>query len=135
MHRGDDDRRRGVIDQAPQQCQPLGKQLRADGSLSRQDFHRRQLRRLDTKRLQLVDSLIRFVEDRTGHDQRYSLDSQKIRALGWSPRHDFTATIEQTVAWYREHREWWEKVKSGQYRAYYQRMYGRRLAEAKPYEG
>ncbi|MCH8995280.1 MAG: dTDP-glucose 4,6-dehydratase [Chloroflexi bacterium] len=85
--------------------------------------------------LEKPKSLIRFVEDRTGHDQRYSLDSQKMRALGWSPRHDFTATIEQTVAWYREHREWWEKVKSGQYRAYYQRMYGRRLAEAKPYEG
>lgn len=85
--------------------------------------------------LEKPKSLIRFVEDRTGHDQRYSLDSQKMRALGWSPRHDFTATIEQTVAWYREHRQWWEKVKSGQYRAYYQRMYGRRLAEAKPYEG
>ncbi len=79
--------------------------------------------------------LIRFVEDRPGHDRRYSLDSTKIRALGWSPRHDFTTTIEKTVAWYRENRWWWEKVKSGQYQEYYQRMYGRRLAEAKPYEG
>jgi dTDP-glucose 4,6-dehydratase len=87
--------------------------------------------------LQLLEkprSLIRFVEDRPGHDQRYSMDSQKMRALGWSPRHDFTAAIEKTVAWYRENRSWWEKVKSGEYREYYQRMYGRRLAEAKPYE-
>ncbi len=79
-------------------------------------------------------SLIRFVEDRPGHDQRYSMDSQKMRSLGWAPRHDFTAAIEKTVAWYRENRWWWEKVKSGEYREYYQRMYGRRLAEAKPDE-
>ncbi|OGO50731.1 MAG: dTDP-glucose 4,6-dehydratase [Chloroflexi bacterium RBG_16_68_14] len=85
--------------------------------------------------LEKPKSLIRFVEDRPGHDQRYSMDSAKMRALGWSPRHDFTAAIEKTVAWYRENRWWWEKVKSGQYQEYYQRMYGRRLAEAKPYEG
>jgi dTDP-glucose 4,6-dehydratase len=80
-------------------------------------------------------SLIRFVEDRPGHDRRYSVDSAKLRALGWSPQYDFDATIERTVAWYREHRAWWERVKSGQYRAYYDRMYGRRLAKARPYEG
>ena len=79
-------------------------------------------------------SLIRFVEDRPGHDRRYSVDSTKMRALGWSPRNDFTAAIEKTVAWYQDNRWWWEKVKSGQYREYYQRMYGRRLAEARPYE-
>ncbi len=84
--------------------------------------------------LEKPKSLIRFVEDRPGHDQRYSMDSSKIRALGWSPRHDFQATIGKTVAWYQENRSWWERVKSGQYREYYERMYGRRLAEAKPYE-
>lgn len=85
--------------------------------------------------LEKPKSLIRFVEDRPGHDQRYSMDSSRLRALGWSPRHDFRAAIQKTVDWYRENRWWWEKVKSGQYREYYQQMYGRRLAEAKPYEG
>ncbi len=85
--------------------------------------------------LEKPKSLIRFVEDRPGHDQRYALDATKIAALGWSPRHDFQAAIEKTVTWYRENRKWWEKVKSGEYRDYYQRMYGRRLAEAKPYQG
>jgi dTDP-glucose 4,6-dehydratase len=80
-------------------------------------------------------SLIRLVEDRPGHDQRYSMDSAKIRALGWAPRHDFQSAMEKTVAWYRDNRWWWEKVKSGEFREYYQRMYGQRLAEAKPYEG
>ena len=85
--------------------------------------------------LEKPKSLIRFVEDRLGHDERYSLVSEKIRALGWRPTNDFEAVIEKTVDWYRDNRWWWEKVKSGQYREYYERMYGRRLAEAKPYEG
>jgi len=87
--------------------------------------------------LDLLDkprSLIRFIEDRTQHDARYSLDMSKLRALGWAPRHDFDAALQKTVGWYRDNRWWWEKVKSGEYRDYYVRMYGRRLAEAKPYE-
>jgi dTDP-glucose 4,6-dehydratase len=80
-------------------------------------------------------SLIRFVEDRPGHDQRYSMDGSKLRGLGWAPRHDFDAAIEKTVAWYRDNRRWWEQIKSGEYREYYERMYGRRLAEARPYDG
>lgn len=85
--------------------------------------------------LEKPKSLIRFVEDRPGHDQRYSMDSAKIQALGWAPRHDFQSAIEKTIAWYRDNRGWWENVKSGEYREYYERMYGRRLAEAKPYQG
>jgi dTDP-glucose 4,6-dehydratase len=87
--------------------------------------------------LQLLEkpaSLIRFVEDRPGHDAGYRLDASKLRALGWQPRHDFSATIEKTVNWYRDNRWWWEKVKSGPYQEYYQRMYGRRLAASKPYQ-
>ncbi|MEX0785529.1 MAG: GDP-mannose 4,6-dehydratase, partial [Dehalococcoidia bacterium] len=84
--------------------------------------------------LEKPTTLIRFVEDRPGHDQRYSMDSQKMRALGWAPKHDFDAALQKTVEWYREHRDWWEPIKSGQYREYYDRMYGRRLAEATPYE-
>jgi dTDP-glucose 4,6-dehydratase len=80
-------------------------------------------------------SLIRFVEDRPGHDERYSMDATKIRALGWTPTHDFQAALERTVTWYRDNRWWWEKAKSGAWRDYYERQYGQRLAEARPYEG
>ena len=85
--------------------------------------------------LEKPKSLIRFVEDRPGHDQRYRLDAAKIRALGWSPKHDFQPALEKTVDWYRQNRWWWEKIKSGQYQQYYERQYGKRLAEAAPYEG
>ncbi len=85
--------------------------------------------------LEKPKSLIRFVEDRPGHDQRYRMDAAKIRALGWSPKHDFRPAMEQTVNWYRSNRWWWKKIKSGPYQEYYQRQYGKRLAEAKPYEG
>jgi dTDP-glucose 4,6-dehydratase len=84
--------------------------------------------------LEKPKSLIRFVEDRLGHDQRYSMAADKMRALGWTPRHDFTAALERTVQWYRDNRPWWERIKSGEYREYYERMYGRRLAEARPYQ-
>ncbi len=80
-------------------------------------------------------SLIRFIEDRQGHDARYSLDMSKVRALGWSPRHDFASAMEKTVAWYRDNRWWWEKVKSGEYAQYYQRLYGERLARGRPGAG
>jgi dTDP-glucose 4,6-dehydratase len=76
-------------------------------------------------------SLVRFVEDRTNHDARYSIDSSKLRALGWTPRHDYQAAIEKTVAWYRDNEWWWRKVKAGEYAAYYDRQYGRRLATSR----
>lgn len=88
--------------------------------------------------LRLLDKprhLIRFVEDRAGHDQQYAMDSAKVRALGWRPRHDFDAALTKTVAWYRDNRWWWEKVKAGEFAAYYQRQYGRRLADPLPAEG
>ncbi|MEX0682111.1 MAG: dTDP-glucose 4,6-dehydratase [Dehalococcoidia bacterium] len=77
-------------------------------------------------------SLIRFVEDRAGHDRGYFLDSSKIQALGWHPRHDFKATLEKTVEWYLQNRWWWEKVRDADFQAYYEKQYGKRLAEAKP---
>jgi dTDP-glucose 4,6-dehydratase len=75
--------------------------------------------------------LIRFVEDRPGHDRRYALNWEKIRSLGWSPRHDFNAALEETVAWYVDNRWWWEKIKSGVFRDYYEKQYGARLAAAR----
>lgn len=75
-------------------------------------------------------SLIRHVADRPGHDRRYSIDNAKVRALGWQPRHSPQEAIQRTVRWYVENRWWWEPIKSGEFRAYYDKMYGRRLAEA-----
>jgi dTDP-glucose 4,6-dehydratase len=73
--------------------------------------------------------LVRHVADRPGHDRRYAVDSSKIRALGWTPVHSFErGGLEATVEWYREHRAWWEPIKSGDYRAYYEQQYGSRLA-------
>jgi len=74
------------------------------------------------------ESLIEYVTDRPGHDRRYSLSSAKVRALGWEPRVRFAEGLEQTVAWYRENTWWWEPIRSGDYRAYYERQYGRSLA-------
>ena len=64
-----------------------------------------------------------------GHDRRYALDDSKLRTLGWSPQHSFgEAGLTDTVAWYRENRGWWEPIKSGEYREYYERQYAQRLA-------
>jgi dTDP-glucose 4,6-dehydratase len=74
------------------------------------------------------ESLIEYVADRPGHDRRYSLSSEKVRALGWEPRVRFSEGLEQTVAWYRDNAWWWEPIRSGNYRAYYERQYGKSLA-------
>jgi dTDP-glucose 4,6-dehydratase len=73
------------------------------------------------------DSLIEFVTDRPGHDRRYSLSSGKLRGLGWEPRVRFEQGLESTVAWYRDNAWWWEPIRSGAYREYYERQYGRAL--------
>jgi dTDP-glucose 4,6-dehydratase len=73
------------------------------------------------------ESLIRYVEDRPGHDRRYSLDSTRLGALGWAPERTFDEGLAETVAWYRDRRDWWEPIKSGEYRAYYERQYAERL--------
>jgi dTDP-glucose 4,6-dehydratase len=73
--------------------------------------------------------LVRHVEDRPGHDRRYSVDSSKLHGLGWRPQHSFDAGgLEETVDWYRENREWWEPIKSGDYQRYYEQQYATRLA-------
>ena len=72
------------------------------------------------------ESLIKPVKDRPGHDRRYSLDSKKVRQLGWTPRHRFPDALATTVAWYREHETWWRPLKSGEFRAYYEKQYGHR---------
>lgn len=73
------------------------------------------------------ESLITFVEDRAGHDLRYAIDASKLRReLGWQPRFTFEAGVEMTVRWYLENQAWLDAVVSGEYRAYYDAMYGSR---------
>ncbi|HZL99622.1 MAG TPA: dTDP-glucose 4,6-dehydratase [Planctomycetota bacterium] len=74
------------------------------------------------------EELIRYVADRPGHDRRYAMDASRLKAdLGWSPAWRFEDGLQATIAWYREHRGWWERVRSGAYRDYYRTQYGRRL--------
>jgi dTDP-glucose 4,6-dehydratase len=71
--------------------------------------------------------LLRHVEDRPGHDRRYSLKASKIRKLGWQPSISLEQGLSSTIDWYRSQRAWWERIKSGEYRNYYLEMYGQRL--------
>lgn len=72
-----------------------------------------------------VEELITFVTDRPGHDWRYALGIGKIeRELGWRPQVDLEEGLRRTIAWYLEHQEWLERVRSGAYRDYLQRQYG-----------
>lgn len=77
------------------------------------------------KYLDKPESLIKFVKDRPGHDLRYSLDCTKLEKLGWKPERSFDQAIEETVRWYKENEWWWRKIKSGEFKKYYQEMYSR----------
>jgi dTDP-glucose 4,6-dehydratase len=62
------------------------------------------------------ESLVRFVTDRPGHDQRYAIDASKIRdELGWEPKEDFESGFRKTVLWYLDQRDWWQRILSGDY--------------------
>jgi dTDP-glucose 4,6-dehydratase len=75
------------------------------------------------------ESLIRFVADRPGHDRRYAIDCSKIEAeLGWTPQHQLERGLAETVAWYQANAPWWQAIKSGEYRGWYERNYGNRGA-------
>jgi dTDP-glucose 4,6-dehydratase len=74
------------------------------------------------------ESLIEHVTDRPGHDRRYSLASEKLEELGWKAEVGFDQGIERTVDWYRRSEEWWGPLRSGEYREYYERQYGRALS-------
>jgi dTDP-glucose 4,6-dehydratase len=74
------------------------------------------------------ESLIEHVRDRPGHDRRYSLSSEKlVSELGWEPQTRFAEGLERTVEWYRDNEWWWAPIRSGEYREYYERHYGRAL--------
>jgi dTDP-glucose 4,6-dehydratase len=75
------------------------------------------------------ESLVEHVPDRPGHDRRYSLSSEKLRSeLGWEPPVRFDEGLERTVGWYRDNEWWWGPIRSGEYREYYERQYGRPLS-------
>jgi dTDP-glucose 4,6-dehydratase len=72
-------------------------------------------------------SLLQHVTDRPGHDRRYSINCDKVKALGWRPSNTFAQALEKTVRWYVDNECWWRKIKSGQhYQEYYRQNYGER---------
>ena len=76
------------------------------------------------KELGKSEDLINYVTDRPGHDLRYAIDPTKIETeLGWVPEYDFDTGIKQTIQWYLDNKSWWEKIISGEYQEYYEKMY------------
>lgn len=83
--------------------------------------------RLLLKNLEKPESLIKFVKDRLGHDRRYAIDASKIeREFGWKPSMTFEEGLKTTIEWYLKHESWWRRIISGEYKHYYQKMYGNR---------
>ncbi len=84
------------------------------------------------ERLGLSRELIRRVTDRPGHDRRYSLDSSKLRQLGWAPRVDFETGLDRTIAWYQANRDWLERIRldSAEYRKFSEQYYRERLSSS-----
>jgi dTDP-glucose 4,6-dehydratase len=86
-----------------------------------------QIADLILKRLGKPDSLLKGVTDRPGHDRRYAIDASKLeRMTGFKPKVEFATGIIETIDWYKTHRSWWEAIRSGEFRHYYERMYGAR---------
>jgi len=82
------------------------------------------------KLLNKDESWIKFIKDRPGHDFRYAMDYGKAKnELGWEPKIDFNQGLAKTVKWYKDNKEWWEKIKSGKYLEYYKEQYGNRVTQ------
>ena len=86
-----------------------------------------EITRLILDHLSKPEGLIKFVEDRKGHDQRYALNINKLRQLGWEPKHDFSDCLRTTIDWYVSNNNWWRKIKSGEFREYYEQTYNLRV--------
>ena len=83
--------------------------------------------KLILKELEKPESLIKFVKDRLGHDRRYAIDSTKIsEELGWKPKYTFETGIIETIHWYSDNQDWMDKVKSGEYQKYYEKLYSKK---------
>lgn len=72
------------------------------------------------------ESLIEHVEDRAGHVERHAVDTSKIRdRLSWKPDHEFDQAMVETIQWYKDNKEWWHPIKSGEFKEYYEKQYDR----------
>jgi dTDP-glucose 4,6-dehydratase len=70
---------------------------------------------------------MKYVKDRPGHDRRYAIDNTKIKnSLGYTVKKGFRTGLEETVTWYLENDAWWQRIKTGEYLTYYEKMYGNR---------
>jgi len=83
---------------------------------------------LIVEKLGVSKDLIKYVEDRLGHDRRYAIDPKKLEnELGWKPEYTFDTGIVETIQWYNDNQEWWNDIKSGAYMDYYNKQYGKQL--------
>lgn len=82
-----------------------------------------EITRLILEKLNKSEDLIQFVEDRKGHDLRYSIDCSKLIKLGWKPQYSFSDALENTIKWYQSNEDWWKPIKSGEFRSYYENQY------------
>lgn len=73
-----------------------------------------------------METHVKYVVDRPGHDRRYAVNSSKLRALGWTPQVSFDEGLRETIAWYRANESWWRPLKSGEFLEYYKRQYAHR---------
>ncbi|MBU8771481.1 dTDP-glucose 4,6-dehydratase [Cytobacillus oceanisediminis] len=73
------------------------------------------------------EDLIEFVEDRLGHDKRYAIDPTKLENLGWKPTYTFETGIAQTIQWYLDNQEWWQRIISGEYQEYFEMQYSKKF--------
>jgi dTDP-glucose 4,6-dehydratase len=73
--------------------------------------------------------LVKHVKDRPGHDRRYSVNVTKLRALGWAPQYTCRQAIAETAQWYAGHADWWQPIREGSFRQYYQEQYSARLPD------
>jgi len=94
---------------------------------SENEFPNMEIVRYILHRLNKPASLIRFVQDRPGHDRRYAMNASRLKTkLGWSPSISFETGMDRTVSWYIEHEAWWKRIKTGEYLTYYEKWYGNR---------
>ena len=83
--------------------------------------------KLILQNLNKPESLITYVKDRLGHDRRYAIDSGKIqKEFGWKPAYTFERGIAETIQWYVDNKQWWNRIVSGEYQKYFQMLYGGR---------
>lgn len=97
---------------------------------STEEYENRQLAQMILRALGFGEEWIEHIPDRPGHDRRYALDSSKAHALGWTPVVTFPVGLRQTIQWYKDHSEWWQPLKSGEYLEYYRKQYEERASEA-----